>query len=148
MALPSGYTELELAAYMEILLGETARKLNLKSDDGDFDEAVNDVLLVLDRDDLTWVSTRADVKKVRTVARQEAWRVVVNGSAHEVSHSVGAPGTGQTSRSAIHTQAVERLEEAQAETKELYPDLFDESGARSVDNWTVNYTYDYYSNQA
>ena len=146
MALPTTYTSKEVADYMELVLGETAHKLSLKREKGSFDEPVNEVLLVLGEADFSFVNTQAEVKKVRMIARMEAWRAVMYGTVHEVSHSAGAPGTGQVSRASIHGAAKQQFEAAKNQFEEAYPALIEDDG-REIEQWTLVYTNDVYANR-
>ena len=146
MALPTTYTAKQVAQYMETVLGETAHKLGFKEEKGSFAEPVNEVLLVLGEEDFSFVNTQAEVKKVRLVARMEAWRAVMYYTAHEVSHSAGAPGTGQVSRDSVHRSASALFAKAESEFKEAYPALVEDDG-REVSKWTLTYENDSYSNR-
>jgi hypothetical protein len=146
MALPTSYTDTELKEFMERVLGDTAHKLGWTAEDGDFDEALNEVLLVCGKADLTFVDTQAEVKKVRIVARMEAWRQAMANTVHAASHSAGAPGTGQVTLSDIHRQAKAQFEMARGEFTENYPELAG-LDSQEVQQYTVAYTGDYYANR-
>ena len=70
MALPSSYSELTLAIYMESVLGGLATTLNLSADD--MSEAVNDVAAAAG---VTDVADATDVAQVRALAKVAALRV-------------------------------------------------------------------------
>ena len=70
----------------------------------------------------------------------------MNETAHEASHSVGAPGTGQTTRADIHRHCKQMFEAASSEVARTYPDLVSDSGSWSVGRVPTTYDGDYYVN--
>lgn len=143
MPVVTSLTETEVKEYMQAVMGDTASKLGWSVGGNDFDEPANEVLYSLGEADFSFVSLQEDVKKVRAVARVEAWRAAMYYTAHETTHSTGAPGTGQTSRSVIHTHCKEMFAAAQSQYSELFPD---EQPDSSVARWGVTYEGDYYAN--
>ena len=80
MAAPTTYTEKTLGQYMQVSLGKVAKALALTagpSDAGDFTEAVNDCLLAYGVDDISTISGRDSITKLRALARVAAWQFVV-----------------------------------------------------------------------
>lgn len=146
MAIKTTLTENELKTFMFAVLGKTATKLGWSIGNNDFDEPVNEVLYALGASDFTFVSTQSDVSKCRTIARVEVWRAAMYYTAHEATHSVGAPGTGQTSRGEIHRHCQEMFQLAQSELNSKYPELAPETGGWAVDRVPVKYDNDVYSN--
>lgn len=145
MAIKTSYTEAEVAQYMETLLGDTARKESWNAADGDFDEAVNQVLYNLEQNDFTFVSSAIAAAEVRAVSAVEAWRMAMYNTAHYASHSVGAPGTGQTSKADVHRFCKDMFEQAMEELERRFPAstaLWTEQ-TRDVSYWTVVYSQDY-----
>ena len=136
-------SENDVKEYMEVVLGDTASKLGWTVGGDDFDEPVNEILYILGESSYAFVTAQADVKKVRSIARVEAWRAAMYYTAHEISHSSGAPGTGQTSRADIHRHCKAMFTLAKSQFVESYPD---DQPSRSVERWAVSYDGDYYAN--
>jgi hypothetical protein len=113
MAIPSSYSEIQLSDYMLTVTAQISTVIGLTSDS--FDEAVNDTLVAYGVDGIASVT---DINKLRTLARVEAWRTVVNATAGEHDHS---SDSGETSvyfkRNQLHENAKAQLlaSEAQAE---------------------------------
>lgn len=74
MPAPNAYTEAQLAAYMQAVLGDIGVTLGWEEDTAAFDEPINDVLLSYGVED---VADALDIAKLRTIARREAWRAAV-----------------------------------------------------------------------
>lgn len=147
MGIPTSYTEDQVKEFMEKVLGKTGKKLELSVANDSFDEPAYEVLFVLGESDFSFATTQEQIKKIRLVARMEAWRAATYETAHEASHSVGAPGTGQTSRADIHRHCLEMLEKAQAELSQTFPELvIGEDSSWGVERIPVSYDGDYYSN--
>lgn len=145
MAVKTSYTDEEVMQYMQNLLGDTARKENWTTDGGDFQEPSNQVLYNLGQSSYVFVSSAEVAAEVRAVATVEAWRMAMYNTAHYASHSVGAPGTGQTSKSDVHRFCKDMFELAQEELERRFPDsdaLFVER-TRDVAMWPVIYAQDY-----
>ena len=122
MAIKTTYTEDEVKAYMETVLGETAHKLNWAVEYDSFDEPTNQVLYTLGESNFSFVSSVVTAAKLRSVARLEAWRAAMYYTAHEASHSVGAPGTGSTSRGEVYRHCKEQYDLAYREFTGLFPE--------------------------
>lgn len=78
MAVPSVYTEETLAQFMHGELGPVAEVLGYSTPAGDagiYQEAVNEALLSLGVQDISAVT---DMRKLRAVARLEAWNMALN----------------------------------------------------------------------
>lgn len=148
MPVKTSYTESEIKTYMQDVLGDTASKLGLSAAAGDFDEAVNEVLYLVEQSDFSWVTTLQLADKARTISRMEAWRSAMYFTAHEASYSAGAPGTGQTSRADIHRHCKAMFELAQADAFYKYPELAPADAANEVAQFGVDYENDYYGNAA
>lgn len=110
MALPSAYTETELATYMHAILGPVAATLGWSVAAGSYDEAINETLGAYGVDDIADVATRANIVKLRTLARREVWRAVVQATASH--YDVNADGSSRH-RSQIQAQALVALERAE-----------------------------------
>lgn len=81
MALPAGYTEGTLAAYMHDVLGPVATALGWTVLAGNYDEAVNEAVALMDTDDVTTITGREAIMALRTAARREVWRAVMQATA-------------------------------------------------------------------
>ena len=145
MPVVTSLTEAKVKEYMEQVLGDTASKLGWSVGGDDFDEPVNEVLYTLEESSFSFVSTQALARKVRIVARMEVWRAAMYYTAHEASHSAGAPGTGQVSRADVHRHCKEMFNVAKSQFTEAYPELSVQT-SRQVERWPVDYEYDYYGN--
>ena len=143
MGIVTTLTETQVKQYMMDMLGDTAIKLGWSVAGNSFDEPANEVLYSLGESSFAFVVTQELVKKVRAVARVETWRAASFYTAHEITHSTGAPGTGHTSRSAIHAHCLSMLALVKSQYVELYPD---EQPDSAVTRWGVTYEGDYYAN--
>ncbi len=114
MAIPSSYTELQLQDYMLTVTKAVSDAIGLTSDL--FEEATNDVLAIYGVED---IADANNVHKLRTLARVEAWRVVIDATAVEYDQS---RDSGETQvwdkRNQLHTNAVKQLERAKADANE------------------------------
>lgn len=77
MAYPASYTETSLAEYMHATLGAMATRLGWTVDDGDYTEAVNEAVAAYGTDDISGITGRDELRKLRALARREVWRLVV-----------------------------------------------------------------------
>lgn len=99
MPAPTAYTEQQLAIYMLSSIGNLGTVLELTADH--FREAVNDTLLAYG--DVDSIGDADDIKKLRALAKVEAWRVAVeqsSGMYNFQSHD------GRYDRATIHAQAL------------------------------------------
>lgn len=102
--IPAVYTDLTLAEYMETVTRNITAALGWSADD--FSEAVTDTMIaygVTDLDDAT------DIPKLRALAKVEAWRTVVDGTAADFNFSADG---GNYSREQVHDHAVAALDRA------------------------------------
>ena len=113
MALPTAYTEAELAAFIHAELGGVATALGWTVDGGSYDEAVNDALYLANVSDIATVTSRDAVFQLRRLAMLAAWRRVV--AAVSLDYDFSADG-GKYSRSQVATQAAARVRELETET--------------------------------
>ena len=145
MPIVTSLNEPTVKEYMQTVLGDTSSKLGWSVGGDDFDEPTNEVLYILDESSFAFVDTQAEVRKVRTIARMEVWRAAMFYTVHEISHSAGAPGTGQTSRADIHRHCKDMYSLARAQFTESYPELSIQT-SRQVERTAIDYKYDYYGN--
>lgn len=113
MALPTAYTEAELAAFIHAELGGVATALGWTVDGGSYDEAVNDALYLANVSDIASVSGSDAVFRLRRLAMLAAWRRVV--AAVSLDYDFSADG-GDYSRSQVAAQAAARVRELETET--------------------------------
>jgi hypothetical protein len=115
MAAPTTYTETELAAFMLAELGNVAASLGW-SVQTNVQPAIDEALLVYGVDSIAEVSGRENIRKLRSFARVEAWRLAVNSLAAD--YDFKADG-GDYKRSQLHDQAGKALERAQTDAAEF-----------------------------
>lgn len=128
MAYPASYTEQSLAEYMHATLGAMATRLGWTVDDGDYTEAVNEAVAAYGTDDISGISGRDNLRKLRALARREVWRLVVQSLAAYYEFSTD----GQSFKpNQMSEQASKSL--AQAE---------DDCAALGIDNGAYNVTID------
>jgi hypothetical protein len=120
MAAPTSYTEDDLALYMLSVVGKIATDV-LEWDIDNFAGAVDEALLVYGTDSITAVTGRANIQILRAAARREAWRAVMQATAHEHAWGASQPGAVNTSRQQIHDHAKAMFEQATAELQVLVP---------------------------
>lgn len=116
MTIPVAYTEVTLAQFMHSELGVVAGVLKISApstDAGSYQEPVNEVMLELGVTDLEMAP---DIRKVRALARREAWRMAVNGLAVKYDFKEGGD---QYDRSQMHDQASKSLERAESDCLNL-----------------------------
>jgi hypothetical protein len=77
MAVPSSYTETTLKTFMHDILGAVATSLDWSVAAGSYDEILNETLFAYDTDDVTTISGRENLRKLRILARCEVWRAVM-----------------------------------------------------------------------
>lgn len=117
MAIPSSYSEVSLAAYMLSVTGNVAAALGWTA--SDFTEAVNDALVAYGVPD---IANATDIAKLRALAKVEAWRAVVDGTAADIEFTADG---ANFKRNQMHQQAVAALERAQSEaTARGYADSY------------------------
>ena len=74
MPLPTSYSETELKDYMHATLAETASVMGWSVGAGSYDEAINETLFANGVDDSAAITGWEDIRKLRFLARVEAWR--------------------------------------------------------------------------
>lgn len=112
MSAPNSYTEATLAAYMHSILGDTATALGWASGTASYGEAVNETLLAYGVGDISSVSGRDSISKLRALARVEAWRQVAAYTAG--GYDFTADGASYQ-RSQMHQQAQDAMKAAEAD---------------------------------
>ena len=102
MAAPSSYTETTLKTYMHAVLGEVATTLEWTVVGEDYDEVLNETLLAYDTDDVTSITGRSNLLKLRTLSRREVWRAVMGEVSGDYDFEDEA---GNNKRSQVYRQA-------------------------------------------
>lgn len=121
MAPPTSYTEIALATYMDSLLGDLADVLGWAVggvDAGSYKEPVNEALLALGVDDIGDVSGVEPCRRLRIIARREAWRAAVQAVASR--YDVESDGQ-RFKRSQLQAMAAEALAIAEADALAVDP---------------------------
>lgn len=136
MAAPTSYTELALAMYMHATLREVGEALGWQPSAGDYDEAVNETLLTYGASDIAAISGQANIRRLRTLARVQAWQQVVNATAGDYAFS--ADGASYH-REQVHAQALSNLRQAQTEALAYDPDY--RVGVDRIEHKHDPYTY-------
>lgn len=116
MAMPAGYTEATLKAYMHAVLGPVATTLGWTVDGGSYNEAANEAIAAYGVDDVETVAGRDAIRALRAVARREAWRAVMQATA---SHYDLTTDGASRHRSQMHAQAREMFALADGECTAL-----------------------------
>lgn len=119
MSVPASYTESGLAQFMESTLAATAGVLSLAAADGDFDEAVNSVLLAYGQTDISQISGSSNIMKLRLLARVEAWRLALATVSGDFDFEADG---GRYSRSQMHKQIKSNLTQAESDAMAYLPD--------------------------
>ncbi len=118
MAVPTSYTETELAEYAHATLGAVALALDWSVPNGNYDEIVNDSLLAYGETDISLISGVDNIKKLRVLTKLYAWRAVAAISSADFDFSADG---GRYSRSQIHAMALEALDLAEREAGQYDP---------------------------
>ena len=140
MPAPTSYTEKTLAEYMHAKLANVAKALDLHfypDGPGDYQEAVNDALLMYGAETIDQVSGTDGIQKIRALAMVAAWRhVVTNFSALFDFSADGA----SYNRSQLFDQAKQSLQLAEDAASEFLT-----SGAYTARFISVNHVHDPYT---
>lgn len=134
MAAPATYTETTLATFMLAEMGNVATALGWTGLN-DVQPAVDEALLVYGVDDIGNISGRENVRKLRALARVEAWRLASNSLAAD--YDFKADG-GDYKRSQLYAQATQALERAQADAAEF------DAGVSVIARDAVDFIHDPY----
>lgn len=118
MPAPAAYSEAELATYMHTVLGNTAAELGWVAATS-YTEAVYETLLAYG---VATIALAANIRKLRALARVQAWRLVVQQTAAEHDYQPGSGTTGFR-RGQIQAQAIAALAIAERDAAE-YDDRY------------------------
>lgn len=134
----TGYAdEAAIANYMHDVLGadELATSLGWSVAAGDYQDAVDETLLVLDITDPSTLTATADLRKLRAIARAEVWRSVMSRTAGD--YDVRLEDDTDTKRSQVHKHARAMFEAAKAEAVALGADDYDPQQKPAVVTTTI-----------
>lgn len=113
MTAPTTYTTQELAEYMHTVLGDVAAALGWSAPDS-YTEAINETLLTYGVSD---IADATDIRKLRAIARVEAWKLAVGSLA--ARYDFGLADRQEFKRSQMLAGAKEALALAQADAASL-----------------------------
>jgi len=111
MAIPASYTETTIKYYLHDMLGAVATMLGWSPDGADYDEAVDEAIASYGVDDISAITGRDNVRKLRALARREVWRAVMQATTGH--YDVTTDGASRN-RSQMHVQAREQFDLADA----------------------------------
>jgi hypothetical protein len=116
MPVPTAYTEQSLMNYMHEALSGVGDVLGFTPPHA-YNEAFNEVMLVYGASDVTAVTGASNIRKLRAIARVEAWRKVMAATAgdYDFRREDGA----SYNRSQVHAQAHKNYLQALKEAREL-----------------------------
>ena len=112
MALPTSYTEVSLRTYIHDVLGAVADALDWNEGDRVLQEAAYETLFSYGTSDISTITGRANIRKLRCLARREAWRAVVTEVASDFDFMNEA---GEIKRSQVFSQAQKAFAQANAD---------------------------------
>jgi hypothetical protein len=135
MAYPSSYSEATLKGYMHDVLSDTATVLGWATATN-YGEAVNEAVAAYGADDITTITGRENLYKLRALARREVWRAACGALAAKFDFSADGHSL---KRSDLYAHAKEEL--ARAETDAL---PYDSYGGYNVGTAQVSYSDDWY----
>ncbi len=113
MAAPTTYTETALAEYMrDGVLLEMATALGWSTAPDDYQDAVDDALLLFGVDAISEVTGRDNIKKLRALAKVAVWRTVMAATTGDFDFSADG---GNYNRSQVNEAARKALALAESE---------------------------------
>lgn len=116
MPLPTSYTEATFSEYLDSELGPIANSLGWAAPNtDDYNEVVNDTLLLYGESDIASITGLANIQKLRTLGMLSAWRRVVRFISGNFDFSSDG---GTYSRSQAETMARNRVMELESEAAE------------------------------
>lgn len=128
MPVPTSYTEATLADYMHAVLGPVGVALNYMPATA-YREPITETLLTYGTTDIATIAGAANLRKLRTLARVEVWRMVVG----HVSGDFDFTADGATfSREQLHAMATANLKQAMADAE-----VYDEADAAFDSSYRV-----------
>lgn len=137
MAAPATYTEETLAIYMrDGVLKDLSAALGWTLVPDDYQEGINEALLMMEVDSISEVSGRANIQKLRYAAQIAVWRQVVNATAGDYNFSADG---GRYDRSQVHEMGTKNLDRAESDGM-----AFGLTPNYQVEIDSVKYTHDPY----
>ena len=113
MAAPTSYTEENLALFMrDGVLKDLSGVLGWTLVPDDYQEAINEALLMMEVDSISKVSGRGNIRKLRAAARITAWQQVVSATAGDHDWSADS---GRYNQSQVNEMARKNLEQAEVD---------------------------------
>lgn len=108
MPVPTAYTEPELLQFMVDVLASVADILDWNVASSELKEALIETLIGYG---ITDIASATDLKKLRTLARMEAWRAVMQATAGDFNFQADG---GTYSRAQVHAQAMNQFKLAES----------------------------------
>lgn len=136
MPAPTTYTEAQLKAYANTVLGSMAATLGWTVGAGSYDEVINEVLIDLNISDISAQAGLGSVNILRAVTRRETWKAVVGALADRFNFEADLQ---RFDRSQMQKMAIEALHRADADCQQLGIG-FD----RAIKVFSINHTDDPY----
>lgn len=118
MPIPETYTEEELAEYMHETLRAVAGVLGWSVAGGSYTEPVNETLVAYGQPDISQITGLEAIRKLRTLARVEAWRAVVSETVADYDYQADG---GNFHRSQAHAHAKAMLYQAEQDALAFSP---------------------------
>lgn len=113
MAAPTSYTEEALAIYMrDGVLKELSTALGWTLVPDDYQEAINEALLMMEVDSISEVSGRSNIQKLRYAAQIAVWRQVISATTGDYNFAVDGE---RYDRSQVNEQAHKALALAESD---------------------------------
>lgn len=141
MAVVTSYTEESLMNYMHDALNGVGDVLGFEPPFS-YSEAFNETMLVYRSNDVTAVSGTLNIRKLRAIARVEAWRMVVSKTA--VDYDFRREDGAQYSRSQMNTQARASYAQALKEARELGVTAYQTTQAAPSGSVKIDFPQGYY----
>ncbi len=141
MAIPTSYTEQSLMNYMHEALSGVGDVLGFDPPHA-YAEPVNEALLVYGTDDIATVTGATNIRKLRAIARVEAWRKVMATTSgdYDFRREDGA----QYSRSQAYAQAEGMFNQALKEARSLGVTAYQTNVAAPSGSVKIDYGQGYY----
>ena len=133
------YTHDSFKQYLCHSLRDMAGALGWTVANGDFDEPLNDALLMLDNDDVANFTTNAQLRLLRSAGKVAVWRAVVATTAGDYQFSADG---GSYNRQQVHDHARKMVADVEAEASGLGVDVY---GGYEVGIATITYHNDPYA---
>lgn len=109
MAVPTDYTEEQLKTYMHGRLGSMASFLKWTVADGDYDEALNDVLFAYGQTDISLITGADNIRLLRAYSKFFLWKSVAEATINEIDYTHADSGATYK-HSQLHKHAKEMMD--------------------------------------